>query len=723
MNSVKAIHGTFLLTDPIFLTLLHQLVGMLSSHKFKIFLKWVKAHDDGKSPFNEIADEWADRSIEQGLPLTRTTPLTQEDVAKATLPIAWHDSEAPPIDTVGKIRRFNRIAKNAILFQEDARYRQTLTRYIHPHFVSFPGTGSKLLNSSHQPHGHFLLTLRRDPEDHFAEHPNLGRFSEKCPWCRSRNQQPTNTHLFLECSLDRTSIKDRRRISTSRSHILGPNHQLDSSSLKLYFVRLTSQSFAPPENADLIIKHQARIRHLYMKYHVRKTNTASTPESPSPENSSEDDQDLPRGEGGSGQQPPAGTHINAAARIIILDRIEACRTAAELDAVFAHYGKTPNVYNSYARRHAREFFRPIYLRQWLQRCEDYLTILNCPTHELRYHAYLQYETSNRSYSRSSTQPVTSLSTGLQPKYSGRKSIGMEGFRDQFQKLRAHINSSFLRHSVKAPTGPSRPNRERSTTRTYKPPHHYLVPSPPWAFHLDWSLQLSAPLVEAWFAAPTNQEQRNLLRPDWPAHWPVNEVIKTHTKIAPALYCRQTLTNKTRPMPQAQQRLHQLYDLIREALAAGELTTNPPFPKLTPEAIAKQGTAGSAHQAAYQSAALIMIFTPIEILRRQVSIFINPISISNRANVNFPDNLRPFAPRELKFFQVTEMIDYAATPDAIVRGARSQARAQMNLGRHFSPEHLPAFPAASPGSETSNSGSDSSLFDDDILSESSSDSDE
>ena len=714
MNSVKSIHGTFLLTDPVFLTLLHQLVRMFSSHKFKIFLKWVKAHDDGKSPFNELADAWADRSIAERQPLTNTMPLTQEDVDKAILPIAWHDSEAPPADTVGIIRRFNLIAKNAILFQEDARYRQTLTRYIHPHFISFPGTGSKLLNSSQQPHGHFLLTLRRDPEEHFAGYPALMRFSEKCPWCRG-NSKPTNTHLFLECSLDRTSIKDCRRITTSRSHILGQNHRLDSSSLKLYFVRLTSQSFVPSENADLIIKHQARMRNLYMKYHVRKSNTESPPESHSPDDyTSENDQDLPRGEGRSGQQPAACTHIGAAARQIILDRIEACRTASELDAVFAHYGKTLDVYNSYAKRHAREFFRPIYLRQWLQCCEDYLTILNCPTHELRYHAYLQYETSNRPYSKSSTQPVTSLSTGSAPVYRGRRSTNMSGFREKFQELRAHINSNFLRHSVTAPTGPNRPNRERTTTRAYKPPHRYLVPSPPWAFHLDWSLQLSAPLVEAWFAAPTNHDQRDLIRPAWPANWSTTEVIKTHMKIDPALYCRQTLINK-----KGGKSLLQLYDLIRDALAAGELTTNPPFPTLTSDAIAKQDTA-STHQAAYQSAALIMIFTPIEILRQQVSIFINPISISNGAHVNFPDNLRPFAPRESKFFQVNDILQH--TPDLCVRGARMQARHQMNLGRHFPPDFFPALPRAAPGSESTYSGSDSSAFDDDILSDSNSDSD-
>jgi hypothetical protein len=209
------------------------------------------------------------------------------------------------------------------------------------------------------------------------------------------------------------------------------------------------------------------------------------------------------------------------------------------------------------------------------------------------------------------------------------------------------------------------------------------------------MQAATPLVEAWFAAPTSLDQRNLLGPAWPASWSKTDIITTRKNLDPGKYNRHVISESTKGAP-----LVFLYDLIRDALTSGELTTDPPFPHFPETVQAKQAQGVHHHFVAFDSAAVMLIFTPIEILRRQVSIFINPISISNRANVNFPDNLRPFAPRELKFFQVTEMTDYAATPDAIVRGARSQARAQMNLGRHFSPEHLPAFPAASPGSETS-----------------------
>ena len=163
---------------------------------------------------------YPDRSIAAQQQLTENTPLTLEDVTRATLPIAWHYTEAPPQDAISIIRRFKLIAKNAILLHEDARYRQQLTRYIPPEHINFPGSGSSLLNSSNQPNGHFLLTLRRDPEEHFSAYPKLAIFSETCPWCDNRSKS-TNTHLFLECSLNRVSARDRRKLNSSRRIVLG----------------------------------------------------------------------------------------------------------------------------------------------------------------------------------------------------------------------------------------------------------------------------------------------------------------------------------------------------------------------------------------------------------------------------------------------------------------------------------------------------------------------
>jgi ribonuclease HI len=702
LNCVKSAQGTFLITDSSFLTLFHQLARTLSSTKIKLFLKWVKAHDSGTSPFNERADSWADRSITEKQPLTETSSLTQEDVMTATMPIAWGDSEAFPQDNADIIRSFRLIAKNAILLQEDARYRQQLTRYIDPSSINFPGTGSQLLNSSTQPRGHFLLNLRRDPEDHLNDYLKLQKFSETCPWCRSGT--PNNTHLFLECSLSKISRTDRRAIQKSRLQVLGHDPPTDSQALKRFFVTMTSQSYVMPADADNIIKAQARMRRLYQKYNSRSyvDDSDSSQES----QDSQDPQDDSGLDAEASEQPaiaPRQLHHGAAARLIILDRIEACRTVEELDNVFAHYGNVTSVYDDWARRHSRMFFRPSTYRNWLHRIEDYLTILNCPTWELRYHAYCKYETSDRACSKLSTRPVTSQSTGLPPRYAGRFSTNMTGFRDQFQALRKFIATKLLRHDANAPVLPSRPSRHLS--KPYKPPLYRRIASPPWAFELDWSLQLSTPFVEAWFAAPTNDAQRRLVRSVWPEEWPKNSVIQTHMKIDPALYTRQTLVNSRKGKG-----LLQLFDLIRDAFASKELTSTPAFPELTELAIAKQSTA-KTHQAAYQSAALICIFTPIEILRRQVSFHINPLNISQQAKVNFP-NLQPFLPRIDTYQCVSDLLSMDA--DTCVANARAWAKLQMNRGRHFTPSFFPELPQQLEGSETTWSQS-GSTFDDDFSS--------
>jgi ribonuclease HI len=714
MNSVNSIQGIFLYTDPSFLTLLHKFARTLSNLKLKLSIKWVKAHDDGNSPFNELADTWADRSIAEQQQLTETTPLTPEDVARATLPIPWHDSEAPPQDAIAIIRRFQTIAKNAILLQEDSRFRQQLTRYISPDLINFPGTGSRLLNSSTQPNGHFLLTLRRDPEEHFNAYPKLAIFSETCPWCDTRSKS-SNTHLFLECSLNRISNRDRRKIISSRRHILGIDAPLDTSSLKQHFVALTSSTMVPPANADSIIKSQAKMRHIYLKYRSRFASGAADSDSQDSQDS-QDPQDRDDSHEGAGQDStaPRQTHHGPAARQLILSRIEASRTAEEIASVFAHYRITLDVYDRWSKQHGRQFFRPRFYRQWLHRCEDYLTILNCPTWELRYKAYLQYEASDRPWAKCSTRPVSSTSTGLQPRYAGRASTNMTGFRSKFQEMRDFINTKLLRHSIILPLQNPRPNRPRS--KPYKPPHSRRNPSPPWAFHLDWSFQLSTPLVEAWLAAPTSETQRLLVRSVWPEEWSKTAIIQTHMKIDPDLYCRQTLVNSKKGKG-----LLQLFDLIRDALANGEISTVPAFPELTAAATAKLSTA-KTYQAPFQSAALILIFTPIEILRRRVSIFVNPASISYPDRVNFPDTLRPFPPRLDTHHRVSDMLSLTDRPDLCIGAARIWARQQMQIGRIDSPSFFPEPPPEIDGSDTTFAGSFSSAFDDDISSSSSSDSD-
>jgi hypothetical protein len=103
-------------------------------------------------------------------------------------------------------------------------------------------------------------------------------------------------------------------------------------------------------------------------------------------------------------------------------------------------------------------------------------------------------------------------------------------------------------------------------------------------------------------------QRQLV--DWPPTWSKTEVIKTRKH--PDCYTRVTLKDK---LAVANISVLHLYDAVREALTSGLLIVSPPFPILTATAVAKQERV-STRQMPYQSAALILIFTPVDILLQQ-----------------------------------------------------------------------------------------------------------
>ena len=67
----------------------------------------------------------------------------------------------------------------------------------------------------------------------------------------------------------------------------------------------------------------------------------------------------------------------------------------------------------------------------------------------------------------------------------------------------------------------------------------------------------------------------------------------------------------------------LYDTIREALTSGVLLVSPPFPVFTDAALAKIESVTS-RQMPFQAAALVLIYTPLEILlQRQFTFTFDP----------------------------------------------------------------------------------------------------
>jgi hypothetical protein len=120
------------------------------------------------------------------------------------------------------------------------------------------------------------------------------------------------------------------------------------------------------------------------------------------------------------------------------------------------------------------------------------------------------------------------------------------------------------------------------------------------------------LLERWFSASSSTEQRQLV--DWPPAWSKTQVI--FTRKSPDTYTRVTLKDKL--AGNAASVLH-LYDAIREALTSGVIIVTPAFPVLTATAVAKLEKV-STRQMPFQAAALILIFTPVDILRQQGFVF-------------------------------------------------------------------------------------------------------
>jgi ribonuclease HI len=714
LNTVNALFGTSLLRDSSFIACLHSIRKLLRSLRITLTVKWVKAHDEEhSSPFNEVADLWSGRSIEDGIPLTSTTIMKPSDIADAIRPIPWHLSEIPPTSLAADVAAFKSIANSAILLTEDARYRNTLQRYIHPQLINFPGTGSSIVKKATVPNAHWLLHLRRDPTAHFSEHQALNKFNSLCPCCSS-DTLPTHSHLLQECALDKLSKRDFKKFTRSRQFILSLysppvpplNDFIDAQDLQRFLVHLTSNSWHDVTIANEIVQNTAAI---FKIFHARRNSAPPTAEPDIDSDSSDDD--APLVGPGSSRDPviQASYHTSREARLLILDRLEDCRTATEFDACLTHYNKELSLIVKWARKENRPFYKPNFHRQWLHRIEHYVTIFNLPTHKLRHSTYRMWESQDRAFASNSSLLPTPPS-----RFTGKRKVhdDIPGWIPRMNKISKLLRHSLLRNTPVSILDATRPERRTSRNRAPQAAHHRRVASPAWAFSLNWSMQASSPLVEAWFAAPTSIDQRNMIGPAWPASWPKTSVITTRNKVDAALYDRNTIANSKEGPP-----LTFLFDLIRGALASGEITTDPPFPLHTATAQAKkdQGTS-TKWFVPFEAAAVTLIFTPIEILRQRYTFTINPLNSTR--NCDFPPDITPFPPRLDTFLRVQQSILLPET-DAI-RAAHDWALDQMSHGRTYLSTEFPATPADIPGPPTDESDPDTNSDFDGIVTASSDD---
>jgi hypothetical protein len=707
LNCVSATHGISLVKEPTFISLLHNIQNKLAANNFKLFTKWVKAHDDtNASPYNQLADEWACKSIPTKQTFTVTTPTQAHNITQATLPLPWNASEIPPQDQTSTLQT---IASNSILMHEDAHYRRSLSRYIPSNFSNFPGSGSTALQTSTIAGAHCLLRLRRDPAQHYADHPDLQHLREywyrgPCPWCQDPGL-PTNFHLLHECPLTRATTIDRRKIVQSRRAIFAGAISTDwptRAAMDEHLTFLTSSSYLPGNNvehANIVVKHQARIERLYHKWRVvrdlpqNNTDPFDIPDDLPPDDAAS--------ENGAGDARPSNTkyHTSPEARQVILDRLEDCRSAAEFDRCVEFYGKPVNRISLWAHRSERAFLRPNYFRQWLGRIEAYLTLVNCPTHQIRHYAYTQHQART---DRAFHKTIAALPERAAPPGATHIHFALQGWIPKMTKIKKLLCRSLIRYTPANPSDPTRPARpghpSTSTRKGLQAAHHRTVASPPWVFSLNWSLLQSTPLVEAWLAAPTSTQQRSLIGAAWPSDWPTHTIIQTRNKTDPALYQRSVISISVKGRS-----LLFLFDLIREALVSGELTTDPPFPRFTAAVEAKQAQ-GTRHTfAAFESAAVALIFTPIEIWRRQGrSFFINPINVTMKADL--PATIARFSPRLEVYTKLLPSLQTNASAAVCTALAAEWARDQMEANRRYPRDFFPPLPADVPGSSTTSSSS-------------------
>jgi hypothetical protein len=405
-------------------------------------------------------------------------------------------------------------------------------------------------------------------------------------------------------------------------------------------------------------------------------------------------------------------HTGRIARLLILDRLEDCRSVAEFDVCVAHYKFSLARLTTWARMENRPFYRPTFQRQWLSRIEYYLTFFNLPTHRLRYRAHQLWESQDdRAFASTTTllpRPYTSS------QQSGKRIVheDIPGWIPKMNHISKLLRRSLLRYTPAPSSEATRPGRRSRKSKGLRSAHHRRVSSPSWAFSLNWSMQAATPLVEAWFAAPTSLDQRNLLGPAWPASWSKTSTITTRTNLDPDKYHRHVISQSTNGAP-----LVFLYDLIREALTSGELTTNPPFPIFSEAAQARQDQGKSRWFAPYEAAAVTMIFTPVEILRHRYSFTINPQN--HTRNADFPPSIQPFPPRLSTYTRMRDC--FVPNEHDAIRAAHEWALDQMGQGRTHPCTSFPAIPAAIPGPPSDTEAEPVSDFDDVISTSNNSDS--
>jgi hypothetical protein len=207
----------------------------------------------------------------------------------------------------------------------------------------------------------------------------------------------------------------------------------------------------------------------------------------------------------------------------------------------------------------------------------------------------------------------------------------------------------------------------------------------WPYYMDWTFTATTPLAEAWLAAPTSTEQRNLLGAAWPEDWPKTESIKLR-KLTVDQYRRSSLPTS----------LHGIFRILHDAIEFHEISILP-----EPEILPLKENDWNR----YCRTVVRFILTPIEELRTTDTIKINPINIS-RSSVHFPDNpavrsqnptfpaaITPHPPRVDVFIHVARMLNLDNPSEAvdIARSWTNDRLENVGIPKQFRSDFFPPLP--------------------------------
>ena len=571
LGVVLGLRGLTSIQDPPLASILQQIVRLVLQHELNVTAKWVEAHQKTNgNHFNEVADGLAGRASAHHVDSHSERLVTEWDLDKSTQPIVWSSAEVTGKSLRSRIAHFKNTTTNAILFTEHMHYVEMLP-HIPAQYVNFPRKGSEAALTSTLPGGEYLIELRRCRQQHFVDH-GLFVFMHGCTLCTRLRDSPATMQHIMECSLDALNARDQIIVRKFQKHMKEvrerfqkfPIQKCNSPTEMLHWATSSQYTGTQQETHRLVTRTRSLMRVLNNRYQIVQPLPLEAPEV-EPEYMADEYAGDNMG-ANDGHEPVAHrflTSSNAEQRIVILDRMLDCRTPEEFDRWKEWANRDFTTLSRWHVNHQRTGLQAEGYREFLCWCQSYLTLLACPTWELRQTAW-----------------------NMNPPLRGsRNQEGLKGIRARFHYLGTHT-CQMLRYDIQ------------------------------WPYYMDWTFTATTSLAEAWFAAPTSTEQRNLLGADWPAEWSKTTKVALR-KLQPHQFRRTSLPKS----------LHWLFRCLHDAIKFHEISLEPPPTQLPTK---------NNDWNAYCTTVVQLILSPIELIRQTTTITINPINFS-RSSVHNPDN--------------------------------------------------------------------------------------